>query len=159
MSKKKKKTTCSSSNHSSKQQKPSASIKCYITNNWAQGFVSTTANIILVTSPSITVLLTDTTSKNYPMDNNTTVAGVRMEGFNQMLPRYIMNMMWKKTKKYKQSVRINLIAYHRAAALVRLHPTGLYTALIPLLETTKQMHHAHKQPHKQQHNAIFWSLI
>lgn len=40
---------------------------------------------------------------------------------------------------HKEQRSINGIAYHRGAALVRLHPTGFCTALIPLLETTKRI--------------------
>lgn len=88
-----------------------------------------------------------------------------MEGFNQIHPWYyeLKNDVEKpqstnKThplSRHKNQKTINVIAYHRGAALVRLHPTGFYTALIPLLETTKQMHHTHKQPHKQRPNVIF----
>lgn len=44
----------------------------------------------------------------------------------------------------KEQRSIDGIAYHRGAALVRLHPTGFCTALIPLLET-KKMHQTHKK--------------
>lgn len=72
-----------------------------------------------------------------------------MGGFEQMYGQGT----WREEQTAKavsaqRQKSINLLAYHRGAVLVRLHPTGFPTAPIPLLEPTKHMPQTHKQPYR-----------